>query len=437
MYNTARPEQHQSRVDDHEEEPLTRPDAQRVVVTGVGMISPLEHDVPNSWRAILAGRSGVAPITQFDTTDFKTQFAAEVKGFDATKYLDRSTARRLDRFLHFAVAAAQEAVSDAELDMGHQDPRRVGVVVGSGIGGVHVLLENQKILEERGPRRVGPFAVSGLMLNSASAQISIMLGARGPNLAIATACATGSHALGEAASIIRRGLADVIIAGGAEAAIIPMAMAGFENMGALSARNEAPQEASRPFDADRDGFVMGEGAGILVLERLDLARKRGVRIYGELAGYGVTADAKHIAAPAEDGVGAAECMQIALATAGVAPTEVDYINAHGTSTQLNDAGETQAIKTTFGKHAYRLAVSSTKSMTGHLMGGAGAIEAIFCLLTLRDQIMPPTINYTTPDPACDLDYVPNQAREANINVAMSNSFGFGGHNGTVLFKRLS
>jgi 3-oxoacyl-[acyl-carrier-protein] synthase II len=302
---------------------------------------------------------------------------------------------------------------------------------------VHTLLDQSDVLRERGPRRLSPFTVTGLMLNSAAAHVSIMMGARGPNLALATACATGSHALGEAAAIIRRGQADVMIAGGSEAAIVRLAMAGFDNMGAMSTRNDPPEGACCPFDARRDGFVMGEGAGIVVLERLDLALARGARIYAELAGYGVTADAFHITAPAEDGAGAVECMAMALADAGLPPTAVDYINAHGTSTPLNDAIETRAIKAVFGEHAYRLAASSSKSMTGHLMGAAGAIEAIFTVLVLRDQVLPPTINYEMPDPACDLDYVPNRARPATVNVAMSNSFGFGGHNGTVLFRRVS
>lgn len=414
---------------------MTRPDSQRVVATGIGLVTPVGNDQPTTWAALLAGRSGIGYITQFDATAFRTRIAAEVKGFDPTQFVDKQTARRMDRFLLLSAAAAQEALADAHFDMSQHDPRRVGVLVGSGIGGVHTLLEQQKVLEEKGPRRVSPFAVPGLMLNSAAAHISIMLGARGPNLALATACATGSHAIGEAAAIIRRGQADAMIAGGAEAAIVPMAMAGFENMGALSSRNDEPTRASRPFDAERDGFIMGEGAGIIVLERLDHARARGARIYGELLGYGSTSDAYHITAPAEDGTGAAECMAMALADAGLPPTAVDYINAHGTSTPLNDAGETRAIKQVFGPHAYRLAVSSTKSMTGHLMGAAGAIEAAFVLLTLRDQILPPTINYENPDPACDLDYVPNQARSAAVNFAMSNSFGFGGHNGTVLFGR--
>ena len=415
---------------------MTRPDSQRVAVTGMGLVTPVGNDVPSSWSAILAGRSGIGLITEFDHSAFKTHIAAEVKNFDASLYVDKKDTRRMDRFLHFAAAAAQEAVADAKLDVTYFTPRRVGVVVGSGIGGVHILLEQHDIMNERGPRRVSPFTVSGLILNSAAAHISIMVGARGPNYAIATACATGTHTIGEAAEIIRRGSADAMICGGSEAAIVPMAMAGFENMGALSGHNDEPERSSRPFDLHRDGFVMGEGAGILVLERLDLARARGARIYAELAGYGTTCDAHHVTAPLEDGSGAVDCMQIALQNAGLAPEAVQYINAHGTSTQLNDASETLAIKTVFGDHAYRLAASSTKSMTGHLMGAAGAIEGIFSVLALRDQMMPPTINYETPDPACDLDYVPNQARAAAIDVVMSNSFGFGGHNATVVFRQV-
>lgn len=415
---------------------MTRPDSQRVVVTGLGLVTPLGNDLPSSWSAILAGRSGVGIITQFDHSLFKTHIAAEVKNFDPTRFMDKKEVRRMDRFLHFAAAAAHEALTDAKLDMSFYGARRVGVVVGSGIGGVQSLLEQQDVLVQRGPRRVSPFAVPSLMLNSAGAYVSIMAGARGPNMAIATACATGSHAIGEAADLIRRGRADAMICGGAEAAIVPMAVAGFENMGAVSSRNDEPQRASRPFDLERDGFVMGEGAGILVLERLDLARARGARVYAELVGYGATGDAYHITAPLEDGSGAAECIEEALKDAGLEPTAVDYINAHGTSTPLNDASETRGIKTVFGDHAYRLAISSTKSMTGHLMGAAGAVEAIFAVLTLRDQILPPTINQDSPDPICDLDYVPNQARPAAVNVAISNSFGFGGHNATVVIRRL-
>lgn len=415
---------------------LTRPDTQRVVVTGLGLVTPVGNDTPTTWAALLAGRSGADYIKAFDTSAFKIHIAAEVKDFDPTRYVDKQVARRMDRVMHYAIAACQEALADACFRMEQWDPRRVGVIIGSGIGGVHSILDNQAALMERGPRRVSPFAVPALMLNSASAHISIMLGARGPNLALATACATGSHALGEAAEIIRRGRADLMIAGGSEAATVPMALAGFENMQALSSRNDAPTRASRPFDKDRDGFVMGEGAGVVILERLDKARARGARIYGELVGYGNTADAHHITAPGEDGLGAAECMTAAIEDAGLLPTDIEYINAHGTSTPLNDAGETRAIKLALGEHAYNVAISSTKSMTGHLMGAAGAIEAAFCLLTMRDGIIPPTINYETPDPLCDLNYTPNEARRATVNVAMSNSFGFGGHNGTVVFRRL-
>lgn len=417
---------------------IRRVASQRVVVTGMGLVTPVGNDAPSSWRAILAGTSGVGVISHFDHSQFKTHIAAEVKDFDPTRYVDKKEARRMDRFLHFAAAATQEAMADAQLDVAqHYGAARVGVLIGSGIGGIHTLLEQHDLMKERGPRRVSPFAVPGLMLNSAAAHVSIITGARGPNLAIATACATGSHAIGTAADLIRSGRADAMICGGSEAAIVPMAVAGFENMGAVSGRNDAPQRASRPFEKDRDGFVMGEGAGTLILERLDKAQARGAHIYAELIGYGLTNDAHHITAPLEDGSGAVSCMQDALADAGLAPAEVDYINAHGTGTPLNDASETTAVKAVFGAHAYRLAISSTKSMTGHLMGAAGAIEAIFAVLTLRDQILPPTINYDTPDPLCDLDYVPNHARPAvgQINVVMSNSFGFGGHNGVVIFRR--
>jgi 3-oxoacyl-[acyl-carrier-protein] synthase II len=420
-----------------QEAQLIRPDSQRVVVTGVGLVTPIGNDTPSSWAAILAGQSGTGPLTRFDHTEFKAHIAAEVKDFDPVRYVGKQDARRMDRFLHFAAAATQEALADANFEMAHWDPRRVGVHIGSGIGGVNVLLEQYNILQARGPRRVSPFTVPGLMLNSATAYVSIMLGARGPAMALSTACATGSHSLGEATEIIRRGKADAMIAGGSEAAIVGHAAAGFESMGALSTRNDDPLRASRPFDADRDGFVMAEGAGTVILERLDLARARGARIYGELIGYGANADAFHITAPSEDASGTAECMRLALEDAGLSPADIDYINAHGTSTPLNDASETRAIKLAFGDYAYKLAVSSTKSMTGHLMGAAGAIEAVFCLLAIRDQILPPTINYETPDPVCDLDYVPNRARAAKVDTVMSNSFGFGGHNGTLIFRRFS
>jgi 3-oxoacyl-[acyl-carrier-protein] synthase II len=416
---------------------MTRTDSQRVVVTGLGAVTPIGNDIPTTWAALLAGRSGVGPITRFDASDLKTQIAAEVKDFDPTQYVDRKEVRRMDRFLHFAAAAAVQALADARFDKANYDPRRVGVIVGSGIGGVETLLAQYDVLRERGPRRISPFTVPALMLNSASAHISIMLGARGPNMAIGSACATGTHSVGEAAAIIRRNDADVMIAGGSEAAILRLTMAGFDCMGAMSTCNEHPEQASRPFDARRDGFVIAEGAGVIVLERLDLARARGAHIYGELAGYGASADAYHITAPAEDGNGAVESMLMALRSAEIQPAEVDYINAHGTSTPMNDAIETAAIKTVFGEHAYRVAISSSKSMTGHLMAAAGAVESAVCLLAMRDQILPPTINQQEKDPACDLDYVPNQARPARVKVAMSNSFGFGGHNATVIFRQVS
>jgi 3-oxoacyl-[acyl-carrier-protein] synthase II len=416
--------------------PPIRDDSQRVVITGLGLITPLGNDVPTTWEALLAGRSGAGPITQFDCSQFKTRIAAEVKDFDPNLYMDRRDARRIDRFAQLAVVAAQQALSDAGFDMAQHDPRRVGVLIGSGIGGIRTLFEQLEVMQERGPRRVSPFTVPALMLNAASAHVSIAIGARGPNLAVATACATGSNALGEALEIIRRGRADVMIAGGSESAIVKLAMAGLDNLGALSTRNEEPERASRPFDALRDGFVMAEGAGVVLLERLDRARARGAQIYAELAGYGSTGDAFHITAPAEDGSGAAECMRLALEDAGLQPTDVDYINAHGTSTPLNDASETLSIKQAFGEYAYKLQISSTKSMTGHVMGAAGAIEAAFTVLALRQQILPPTINQEVPDPVCDLDYVPNVARQTTVNVAMSNSFGFGGHNATLIFRRL-
>jgi 3-oxoacyl-[acyl-carrier-protein] synthase II len=408
-----------------------------VAITGLGLLTPLGNDVSSSWSAILAGRSGAGPITQFDCSQYKTRIAAEVKDFDPHLYMDRKDARRIDRCAQLAIAATQQALIDAKFDMGRYDPWRVGVLIGSGIGGIRTLLEQLEVLLERGPRRVSPFTIPGLMLNAPAAHVSIAMGARGPNLALATACATGSNALGEAAEIIRRGRADVMIAGGSETAIVKLAMAAFDNLGALSTRNEEPERASRPFDALRDGFLMAEGAGVLLLERLDLARARGARIYAELAGYGCTGDAFHITAPSEDGIGAAECMRLALEDAGLQPTEVDYINAHGTSTPLNDASETLSIKQVFGEYAYKLPISSTKSMTGHLMGAAGAIEAAFTVLAMRDQWLPPTINHEVPDPVCDLDYVPNVARRAPVDVAMSNSFGFGGHNATLIFRRLS
>lgn len=412
-------------------------ECRRVVVTGLGAVTPVGKDVPTTWAALLAGRSGMDRIRRFDPSGLKTQFAAEVKDFDSMEYAGRRQARHLDRFTHFALAAATESVADAELDLAAEDPSEVGVLIGSAVGGISTLLEQSALMQRRGPRRVSPFLIPALMINCAAGQVAIAFGLQGPNLAVGSACATGAHALGEAAAIIRRGDAQVMLTGGSEAGIVPVAMAGFNVMRALSTRNDDPQRACRPFDADRDGFVLGEGAGMMVLESLEHAEARGARIYGELLGYGATADAFHITAPAPDGKGAAMAMQKALEHAGIPLAAVDYINAHGTSTLLNDAIETAAIKMVFGEHAYRLAVSSTKSMIGHLLGAAGAVEAIFCLLALRDQILPPTINYETPDPACDLDCVPNVARQAEVNVAMSNSFGFGGHNAALVLGRYS
>jgi 3-oxoacyl-[acyl-carrier-protein] synthase II len=401
----------------------------------MGAVTPLGNDLPTTWAGILAGRSGVGTITQFDPSDLRTRIAAEVKDFDPTRYVEVKEARRMDRFVHFAIAATQEAIADSGLDLSQEDPRRVGVLIGSAVGGIHVLLEQIETMQNKGTRRVSPFAITGLMLNAAAGQVSIMLGVRGPSIGLATACATGSHSLGEAAEIIRRGDADVMVAGGSEAGIVPIAIAAFDSMHAVSSRNDEPERASRPFDADRDGFVVGEGAGIMILERMDRARARGARIYAELLGYGATDDAFHIAQPAEGGEGAVESMRAALRAGNLRPEDVDYINAHGTSTRLNDAIETQAIKTVFGQHAYNLAVSSTKSMIGHLLGAAGAVEAIACAMAIHEQVLPPTINYETPDPDCDLDYVPNVARPAEVNVCLSNSFGLGGHNGTVALRR--
>lgn len=408
----------------------------RVVVTGLGAVTPLGNDVPTFWEAVLAGRSGIGPIEQFDASDLDVRIAGEVKDFDPVALLGRREARRSDRCTQFALEAARQAVEDAELRFdGATSKDGAGVVIGTGIGGVLTLLENYDSLQAHGPRRVSPFMVPMMMPNAAAAAVAIRYGLRGPNVCIASACATGSHAIGEAAEMIRRGDADVIIAGGSEAAIHPLSVAGFKNMGALSTRNDAPERASRPFDAERDGFVIGEGAGVVVLEALEHAQSRGAQIYAELVGYGATADAFHVTAPDESGAGAAAAMDRALRDAGLPPEAVDYINAHGTSTPLNDRIETQAIRTVFGPHADRLAVSSTKSMIGHLMGAAGAVEAIACIKSLETGWVHPTINYEHPDPDCDLDYVPNKARRLDPHVALSNSFGFGGHNGCLVFRR--
>lgn len=406
----------------------------RVVITGLGVISPLGNDLTTFWNRLVAGESGVGPVTHFDASEYPTRIAAEVKDFDPLQYMDKKDARRMDRFTQFAVAATKMALEHAGIDMKNEDPDRVGVYIGSGIGGISTWEEQHRILLERGPRKVSPFFIPMMIANMASGVVSIQIGAKGPNSSAVSACATGTHSIGDAFKILQRGDADVMIAGGTEAAIRPVAFAGFSAAQALSRRNEEPQKASRPFDRDRDGFVMGEGAGVLVMETLEHALKRGANIIAEIVGYGMTADAYHLTAPAPEGEGAARAMLRAIKDAGLEPTDVDYINAHGTSTELNDKFETMAIKRAFGEHAYKLAISSNKSMIGHLLGAAGGVEAIATAMTIKEGIIPPTINLENPDPECDLDYVPNVARKANVRVALSNSLGFGGHNATICLK---
>ncbi len=407
----------------------------RVVITGMGAITPLGEGIRDYWEALKAGRSGIDKITSFDTTGYSSRIGGEVRGFEPTSYLDRKDARRMDRFTQFAAAAARMAIEDAGLEMEREDPHRVGVVVGTGIGGIGTLMEQAEVLREKGPDRVSPFFVPMMIANMAAGQVAILFGAKGPNTTVVTACASGNNAIGDAMRIIQRGEAEVMICGGSEAAFVPLAMAGFCTMKALSTRNDEPARACRPFDRERDGFVMGEGAGMLVLESLEHARSRGARIYAEMAGYGMTADAFHITAPSPEGEGGARSMLRALEDAGLPPSAVDYINAHGTSTPHNDRMETMAIKNVFGEHAWKVAISSTKSMTGHLLGAAGAVELIACVLAINEGVIPPTINYEYPDPECDLDYVPNRAREARVEVTLSNSFGFGGQNATLVVRR--
>ncbi|MBV6466577.1 MAG: 3-oxoacyl-[acyl-carrier-protein] synthase 2 [Anaerolineales bacterium] len=407
----------------------------RVVVTGLGCVSPVGNTAAETWEALIVGKSGAAPITHFDASRHKTRFAAEVKGFDGPALFGAREARKMDRFAQFATAAALEALEQAEFTVNESNRDRVGVLIGSGIGGIITLLQEVDTLRERGPDRVSPFLVPMMISDSAAGMIAIRVGARGPNMSLATACATGTNALGEAAEMIRRGAADVMIAGAAEAAIVPVSMAGMNVMGALSTRNDEPTRASRPFDKDRDGFLMGEGGAILILESLEHAQARGAKIICEFSGYGASDDAYHISAPAENGAGAALSMQLAIKDAGLSVTDIGYINAHGTSTSLNDKSETAAIKTVFGEQAYKIPVSSTKSMTGHLLGASGALEAVVCAKVISENLLPPTINYETPDPECDLDYVPNQARPAAPKHVMSNSFGFGGHNATLILSR--
>lgn len=404
----------------------------RVVITGLGAVTPLGLNVEEFWANVIAGKSGVGLITRFDTTDFNVKIAAEVKGFDPENYLDKKEARRTDRFVQFALAAAKMAVDDASLTIDESNCEDVGVYIGSGVGGISTVEEQARTLFEKGPSRVSPFMVPMMISDMAAGQVSIMLGAKGPNEATVTACASSAHAIGNAFNAIRYGRAEVMITGGSEAAITPLSIAGFQSARALSTRNDEPEKASRPFDLNRDGFVMGEGAGILILEELEHAKRRGARIYAELVGFGSTGDAYHITSPAPEGEGAKRAIIRALKDAGLQPDEVQYVNAHGTSTYYNDLYETKAIKAVFGD---RIAVSSTKSMTGHLLGAAGAIEAIITALTLEHQIIPPTINYETPDPECDLDYVPNRARESKIDAAITNSFGFGGHNAVLVLRR--
>ena len=406
----------------------------RVVVTGIGAVSPLGNTIEDTWAAIKAGKSGVGPLTRVDAEKFSAKVAAEVKDFDIEQYVERKEARKMDRFTQYALAAALMAHKDSGLQVNESNAQRVGVWIGSGIGGMETYEQQFLTFQERGARRVSPFFIPMLIPDMASGQVSIYLGAKGPNSCSVTACASGTNSIGDAFKVIERGDADVMITGGAEAPIVNMAIAGFTANTALTT-NVDPATASRPFDKNRDGFVIGEGAGIVILEELEHAKARGAKIYAEVIGYGATGDAHHITAPAPEGEGAARAMQMALDTAGVTPSKVDYINAHGTSTPYNDLFETQAVKTVFGEHAYKLAMSSTKSMTGHLLGAAGGVEAIFTVLALQEGILPPTINLHEPDPACDLDYVPNEARQANINYALSNSLGFGGHNASLLFKK--
>jgi 3-oxoacyl-[acyl-carrier-protein] synthase II len=408
----------------------------RVVVTGLGIVSPVGIGVAEAWGNVLAGRSGITRVTRFDASPFASQIAGEVKGFDVAKYLPVKEARRFDLFVHYGTAAAIEAVQDAGIEATERNAERIGVNIGSGIGGLPMIEETHKTLLESGPRRISPFFIPGTIINMVAGNLSIMYGFKGPNLAITTACTTSTHCVGESARLIAYGDADVMVAGGSESSVCPLAIGGFSAARALSTRNDDPAGASRPWDKERDGFVLGEGAGVVVLEELEHARARGARIYCELVGYGMSADAHHMTAPCEDGDGARRCMMNALKDAQADAGEVDYINAHGTSTPLGDIAETIAVKRCLGAHAKKAAVSSTKSMTGHLLGAAGGVEAVFTVMSIKQQVAPPTINLLEPDPECDLDYVPNQAREMKIRLALSNSFGFGGTNGTLAFRPL-
>ena len=409
--------------------------SRRVVITGVGLLTPLGIGTEESWEAIKAGKSGIGPITQFDASAFSCRIAGEVKGFDPAQYIEKKEIKKMGRFIQFAIAAAECALQGSGLTVTPETAEQVGVYIGSGIGGFEVIEREHLTLLEQGPRRISPFFIPATIVNLASGYVSIRSGAKGPNSATATACTTSAHSIGDSFRLIQRGEADAMICGGTEACITPMGVGGFAAMRALSTRNDEPQRASRPWDRDRDGFVVGEGAGIVILEELEFAKRRGARILAEIVGYGMSADAFHVTSPPPDGEGAYRVMRNSLRDAKIGPQQVDYINAHGTSTDVGDRAETGAIKRAFGDHAYKVAVSSTKSMTGHLLGGAGGLEAGITVMAIRDQIAPPTINYENPDPECDLDYVPNQARPMKIAYALSNSFGFGGTNGSLIFKR--
>jgi len=408
----------------------------RVVISGIGAITPIGNNVPEYWEALSQGKSGIEKTTLFDVSQFTSQIAGEVKDFEPEKYIDKKEARRMDKFTQFAMAASSEAIQDSNLDLSKEDTKRIGVLLGSGIGGLGTIEREHKVLMEKGPRRVSPFFIPMLIIDMAPGMVSIKYGLKGPNSAVVTACASAAHALGNAFKIIQRGDAEVMVSGGAESAITPLGLAGFCSMKALSTRNDDPHKASRPFDKERDGFVIAEGSGIIILESLEHAKARGAKVYAEVVGYGMSGDAYHRTAPAPEGEGAAQAMQMALDDAKMKPEEVDYINAHGTSTSLNDKYETMAIKKVFGEYAKEIPVSSTKSMTGHLLGAAGGVELIACLLAMEKGIIPPTMNYEYPDPECDLDYVPNEARKKEVKVAMSNSFGFGGHNAVLIIKKL-
>ena len=407
----------------------------RVVITGLGLVIPIGIGVEKAWKNVCEGRSGIGPLTRFDPNGHETKIAGEVKGFNPENYIEKKEIKKMDLFIQYALAAAREAVEDSQLKITPENSEQVGVIVGTGLGGLPTIEKYHQILLEKGPGRISPFFIPMLIANLASGQIAIQFGVKGPNSCIVTACATGAHCIGDAYRAIVYGDAKAFIAGGTEANITPLTVGGFNAMKALSTRNDEPEKASRPFEKNRDGFVIAEGAGILIVEELGFALNRGARIHAEIVGYGYTGDAYHITAPSPDGDGAARCMRMALRDAGLKPEEIDYINAHGTSTPLNDATETKAIKTVFGEHAKKIPISATKSMTGHLLGAAGSTEAIFTILSLRDGILPPTINYEEPDPECDLDYVPNLARRKPIQIAMSNAFGFGGTNGTLIFKK--